>query len=84
MRLLVINMQAGVDTVLDNSGLEAAGRTFGDLTFKEQLYSIRTTLIQVVSNNFLEELSSPQWSVKDLGQANFQLPNRKTMEVTSP
>jgi len=86
MRLLVINMQAGLDTIVNNPGLEAPRSAFGDLTSKYQLDSIRATLIKIIPDHLFKELSSLKRAVKDLGQVPTWsgLPDREAMLKASP
>ena len=49
-----------------------------------QRAAVRTSLIQVVSDNLSKEPSSLKGVVKDLGQAELKLPTREAMVVASP
>ena len=68
--------------VLDHSRAELPRRLLGHHPVEDQLHPVRSPQIQIVPNDFLEELAPPQRPVEDLRQAHFQLPDRQTPVVT--
>jgi len=86
MRLPVGNVQNGLDTIVDNPGLESPRGAFGNFAGKDQFYSIRTALIQVVPDDFLKSRHGRdlKGAVKDLGEIYFKLPHREAMLIASP
>ena len=55
VRLLELNVNAGVYPVGDDTGSELGGRSFGNLPLEEELHPIRTAKIDIFSDHFLEE-----------------------------
>jgi hypothetical protein len=46
-----------------------------NFAWKDQLDAIGSAQVQIVTNDFLEELATPQGAIHNLGQAKFHLPN---------
>ena len=63
--------------VLDHPGSKLSRGFLRYHPVEDQLHPIRAAQIQVVADDFLEELAAPQWPVENLRQANFHLPDRQ-------
>jgi hypothetical protein len=81
-RLLVLNVQVGVDPSFNHSRPKPARSTANNLAVEHQLHSIRAAQVQVLFDHGFKELPATGGIVKDLGTADFHLPDRKTMPVT--
>src|SRR5260370_27221027 len=70
-------MQARMHAVLDHPGSKLSRGFLRYHPVEDQLHPIRAAQIQVVADDFLEELAAPQWPVENLRQAHFHLPDRQ-------
>jgi len=66
-----------MDTVLDHTRPELPWSFLRHHTIKDQLHPVRPPQIQIVPNDFLEELPPTQGTIEDLRQADFHLPDRQ-------
>ena len=82
IEVLVVDMQARVHAVLNHPGSKLSRRFLRHHPVEDQLHAIRAAQIQVVADDFLEELAAPQRPVENLCQADFHLPDREIPVVT--
>jgi hypothetical protein len=83
VRLLELNVNAGVYPVGDDTGSELGGCSFGNLPLEEELHPIRTAKIDIFPDHFLEELTTSNRTIKNLGEACFNLPDTKPVEIAA-
>jgi hypothetical protein len=63
--------------VLNHSGSKLSGRFLRHHPVEDQLHAIRATQIQIIADDFLEELTAPQRPGENPCQADFHLPDGK-------
>src|SRR5205823_6543734 len=72
-------VQAGPDPVGDHPSREAAWRGSDDLAINQELNTVRAAKVEIVANHLLKELPSANGVIKDLGEADLHLKNRKSV-----
>jgi hypothetical protein len=80
-RMLVLDRELGDDSMLHDPSSEGARSRTADLTVKEKLDSIRPAEVQVLPQDLFEQLAAHSRTVKNLGEAEFELPYGKLIAV---
>ncbi len=75
MALFIIGVQTGIDPFLNHLGAEVTRRGLGDPALKDQLDPVRSTHIQIVSDDGFKPLPPLGWVSKDLSATEFDLPD---------
>jgi len=81
---LVVEMKGRVDIRGKDSGAEAAGCTAGNSASEDKLYAAGAAEVNMVTYDFLEELTAGKRAVEDLGKADFELEDGEVMVITCP
>jgi len=84
--MLVLDVQTGIHAVGDHPSpiaVRRSGRGFGELCGKEQAHPIGPAQIEVLPDQFFEEVPALNWVVEHLGEAHLQLPDGQAVAETS-
>ena len=82
VRVLVLDVQAGIDSVGDDTGAVAEARSWsapGQSRRKEQADACGAPQIEVVADDFFEEVAALDGAVEYLSQAHLELPDRESV-----
>src|SRR5262249_15441236 len=74
---LVVEADARLDTIGEDAGGEATRRAPADAALEEKLDPVGATEVEIVTNDFFEELASMHGAIEDLGQTDLELQNRE-------
>jgi hypothetical protein len=66
---------------VDDTRSEGARRVASNFAAEEELDAIRPPEIEVVAQDFLEEVPTLQGSVEDVGHAELELPDRQLVAI---
>lgn len=77
LRVLIADMQRGDDPLGEDPGAEDARGTLGDAPVEDQADLLGTTQIEVLPDQFLEQMTPGHGSVEDLGAGEFGLKDRQ-------
>lgn len=79
--MLVLDVQAGGDPMVNHAGAEAAGRGANQLPVKQHWHAIGAAQIQVLPDHLLEKLPAMERAVEDLREADFHLEQREAWSI---
>jgi hypothetical protein len=80
----VVEIQGRIDIRGKNSGAEAAGCAPGSSASEDKLHTAGAAQVNMVSYDFLEELTSRKGAVEDLGKADLELEDGEVMVIACP
>ena len=81
-RMLVREMQVGLDPVLNDPRAKATGGVAIHPSSKDHLHAVGTPQVQVLPNDLLKELTPAQRASENVGATDLHLPDRQPMLVT--
>src|SRR5207249_6108957 len=79
--MFVADVQTGMHPLAQDAGAGTARGGADDFAGEDQLHSVRAAQIQIVADDFLEELSAGHRAIHDLGEADFQLADRELVII---
>ena len=77
VKLLVLDVQAGMDPLLHDPGAKGARHRLRDPAVKEELQAMGPARVQVLTHHLFKEFSPLLRAIEDLGQAHLHLPDRQ-------
>ncbi len=80
----VVEMEGRVNISGKDSGAKAAGCAPGNPASEDKLYTAGAAQVNMVSYDFLEELTPGKRSIEDLGKADLELEDREVMVIACP
>ncbi|MCI0654662.1 MAG: hypothetical protein L0Y39_09325 [Methylococcaceae bacterium] len=80
--MLVLGIQRSGNTFGQYPSPEGSGGWFGHAAVEDQLDMVRTTDIQILTDNFRKELSTGSWKIQDLRQGKLRLQDRQLLAIT--
>src|SRR2546422_937562 len=81
IKMLVADVQARMDALTQYARAETARRGADNLAWENQLHPVWSAQVEVVADDFLEELPTGQGPIHNLGEAKLHLPNRQPVAV---
>jgi len=77
-------MEGRVNVRGENSGTKASWCTPGNSASEDKLYAAGAAEVDMVSYDFLKELTAGKRAVEDLGKADLELEDGEVMVITRP